>query len=277
MAINYLNGKWVEEKDMIISALDLSVLRGFGVFDFLRTYGKTPFKLKEHIERFFNSAKIIGMHSIKNPFEIEEIVLAGIEKNRFENTTIKIVQTGGVSVDGFIPSGEPSFFVIFSPLTELTSKMYEDGIKLLTANLKRQLPYAKTLSYIAGIVEVQKAMKVGAKDILYIDNTGNIYEATRANFFAIKNNELITADKDILFGITRKVILEIAEKAGLKPVLRFLNTVELNEIDEAFISSSSYELMPVTNINNVIIDSGKCGGKTMRLMEEFKKITNIIY
>ncbi len=276
MAINYLNGKWVDEKDMMIPALDLSVIRGFGIFDYLRTYGKTPFRLKEHIERFFNSAKLINAQPVKTAIEIEQIILEGIEKNGFENTQLKFVQTGGVSPDGFIPSGEPSFFVTFAPATIVPPEMYENGIKLVTVKLMRQIPYAKTLSYIAGIVEVQKASKLGAKDILYTDIDENIYEATRSNFFAIKGDELITAEKNVLYGITRKVVLEIAEKVGLKPVLRFLNKLELKDIDEAFITNSSYEILPVTNIDDVIIGTGKRGKKTLNLMEEFKKITNII-
>lgn len=273
MATNYLNGKWVDEKDMMISALDLSVIRGFGIFDYLRTYGKVPFRLKDHIDRFFNSAKLVNIKPIKTADEIEQIILEGIKKNGFENTQIKFVQTGGVSPDGFTPGNNPSFFVTFAPANVIKPEMYKKGIKLVTTNLMRQIPYAKTLSYIAGIVEVQKAAKLGAQDILYVDSSGDIYEATRSNFFSIKGKELITAEKDILSGITRKVVLEIAEKVGLKIVLRFLNKTELKDIDEAFITNSSQEILPVSKIDNVIIGYGKCGQKSLQLMTEFKEQT----
>src|SRR3989344_5385116 len=210
---HYLNGSWVGENDLKISALDIAVLRGFGIFDFLRTYGKKPFRLDEHIDRFFRSAKIMGITPVKSKKEITDIVYQGIKLNNFENTQIKIVQTGGVSPDGFTPSAKPNFFILFQKSALYPSEIYNKVIKLITSSLLRQIPHATTTNYAATIVEVQKAQKQGAKDILHTDEKGNIYEATRSNFFAIKDGKLVTTQDGILFGITRNVILELAKRS----------------------------------------------------------------
>src|SRR3990167_6018335 len=184
---HYLNGSWVAEKDLMISALDIAVLRGFGIFDFLRTYGKKPFRLDEHIDRFFRSAKIMGITPVKSKKEITDIVHEGIKLNNFDNTQIKIVQTGGVSPDGFTPSVKPNFFILFQKAAAYPNELYSKGIKLMTSPVMRQIPQAKTINYAASIAEVPKAQKQGAKDILHTDEKGNIYESTRSNFFAIKD------------------------------------------------------------------------------------------
>lgn len=272
---HYLNGKWVTEKDLMISALDIAVLRGFGIFDFLRTYGTKPFRLDEHVDRFFRSAKIMGITPAKSKKEIIDIVHEGIKLNKFENTQIKIVQTGGVSLDGFTPSGKPNFFILFQKSSIYPPELYSKGIKLLTSPLMRQIPQAKTINYMASIVEVQKAMKQGAKDILHTDENGSIYEATRSNFYAIKKGKLITAQEGILLGITRNAILDIAEELKIPVDLRTLNKSELPNIDEAFISNSSQEIAPVVVIDNKKIGDGKVGRFTKKLLKALRQIAHL--
>jgi len=272
---HYLNGKWVTEKDLMISALDIAVLRGFGIFDFLRTYGTKPFRLDEHVDRFFRSAKIMGIKPVKSKKEIIDIVHKGIKLNKFENIQIKIVQTGGVSPDGFTPSAKPNFFILFQKAAIYPPELYSKGIKLLTSGIMRQIPQAKTINYMASIVEVQKAMKQGAKDILHTDEKGNIYEATRSNFYAIKNGNLITARDGILLGITRNAILDLADKLKIPKEFRFLNKSELSSINEAFISNSSQEIAPVVAIDRTKIGNGKVGRLTKILLREFRKMAHL--
>jgi len=269
---HYLNDSWVNEEDLKISALDIAVLRGFGIFDFLRTYGKKPFRLDEHIDRFFRSAKIMGITPVKSKKEIEDLVNEGIKLNNFDNTQIKIVQTGGVSPDGFTPSTNPNFFILFQKAALYPSEIYNKGIKLITSSLMRQIPQAKTINYAASIAEVQKAQKQGAKDILHTDEKGNIYEATRSNFFAVKDGKLITAQEGILFGITRNAILELAKKMKIPVDFRTVNKSELSTIDEAFISNSSQEIAPVVVIDNTTIGDGKVGPLTKKFINELQRM-----
>ena len=269
---HYLNGKWVSEKDLMISALDIAVLRGFGIFDFLRTYGKKPFRLDEHIDRFFRSAKFMGITPVKSKKEITDIVHEGIKLNNFDNTQIKIVQTGGVSSDGFTPSVKPNFFILFQKAALYPPEIYSKGIKLITSSLMRQMPQAKTINYAASITEVQTAMKLGAKDILHTDAKGNIFEATRSNFFAIKNGKLITAQDGILHGITRNAILDLANKLKIPVNLRTVIKSELATIDEAFISNSSQEIAPVVVIDNITIGDGKVGQLTKKFIKALRSM-----
>ncbi len=272
----FINGTWVPADEATISVRDISVLRGFGIFDFLRTYGKNPFRLEDHIDRFFYSASLMGMKPRYSKEEISSILYEGIEINGFKNTFIKFIQTGGVSPDGFLPAQNQTFFAYFYEADEIPLNYYDTGIKVVTSQVMRQLPEIKTTNYAASIVEILKARKTGFVDILHTDSAGNIYEATRSNFFGVKNGKLITAEKGILKGVTRKVVLEIAEKENIDTELRFINKSELTELDEAFITNSSHEITSLVQINDVTIGNGKPGEMVEKILGVFKKIVEVI-
>lgn len=268
----FVNGQWVDDTKATISIKDILVLRGFGIFDYLRTYGTVPFRLDDHIERFYNSARLMGMTVKYSKEELRDIIHEGIKRNGFAQTHIKFIQSGGISEDGFLPGGEQTFFAYFYELTEISPEAYEKGITVATSKLMRQNPEAKTVNYAASIAEVMKVRAQGAVDILHTDPNGNIYEGTRSNFFGVKDGKIITAKEGILLGITRKVILEIAEALEIPVEYRFINESELESLDEAFVSSSSMEIMPVTKINDVIIGTGKAGEVTKKLMKGFAEM-----
>lgn len=268
----FINGTWVPADEATISVRDISVLRGFGIFDFLRTYGKNPFRLEDHIDRFFYSASLMGMKPRYSKEEMSSILYEGIEINGFKNTFIKFIQTGGVSPDGFLPAQNQTFFAYFYEADEIPLNYYDTGIKVVTSQVMRQIPEVKTTNYAASIVEILKARKTGSVDILHTDSDGNMYEATRSNFFGVKDGRLITAAKGILQGVTRKVVLEIAEKEHIDVELRFINTSEIPDLDEAFITNSSHEITPVVRIDGIQIGNGKPGKITGRLKEEYAKM-----
>jgi len=149
--------------------------------------------------------------------------------------------------------------------------MYEKGTKLITSHLMRQLPEAKTINYAAGIVEVQRANKAGAADVLHTDAEGNMYESTRSNQYGVKDGRIITTDTGVLKGITRKVILDIAKNLSIDVDLRFVTKEEIPTLDEAFISNSSYELLSVVEIDGIIIGNGMPGVLTQKVHEAFRK------
>ena len=269
--INFLNGKWVQEEDMTISVLDIAVLRGFGIFDFLRSYSLKPFMLSEHIDRFMNSAKYLGIKSVYSKKDIADIVYEGIRKNKVD-VTIKIVQTGGVSPDGFTPGGKVTFFVLFVKVIPYPEEMYLKGIKLITSKLMRQIPQAKSINYMGSIVEVMKAQKKGAKDILHSDGK-YVYESTRSNFYIIKKGNIITPAKGILHGITKKAVFTVAKQLGIPVIEKAVRISDLAFVDESFITNSSMEIVPVVQIDNMIIAKGKVGQTTIQLMNRFKKYT----
>ena len=230
--------------------------------------------LDEHINRFFNSAEILGIKPIKTKREIEKIILDGIKKNHFENTNIKIIQTGGASDDGVTPNGKHSFIVMFTPATVYPKEYYTKGVKLITFPMGRIYTAAKSLNYMAGVIALTKAKKEKAVEALYIGQ-GKIYECVTANFFAVINNQLTTAKKDILIGVTRNVVIELAKKLGIKVAERDLYLKELPQFQEAFITASNKEIMPVVEINNKVINDRKVGKITKRIMKEFDRLTRV--
>lgn len=270
---HFLNNRWVKKEDLKISAFDLSVTRGYGVFDFLRTYNGKPFMLKEHIDRFFNSLKILTMKSVKTRKEIEKIVKDGIEKNRFPETNIKIIQTGGASTDGITPNAKHSFIIMFSSATAYPSSYYTKGIKLVTAPMGRIYTQAKSLNYMAGVLALMEAKKKRAVEALYVDEK-NVYECVASNFYGIKKGSMVTAKKQILMGVTRKVILAIAKKLDIPVVERDIKKKELNEFDEAFISASNKEIMPVIQIDEIHIRTRRPGPITKKIMSKFRDYTD---
>ncbi|OGK15152.1 hypothetical protein A2774_05710 [Candidatus Roizmanbacteria bacterium RIFCSPHIGHO2_01_FULL_39_12c] len=271
-ALHYLNGKWVDTADLKISAFDLSVVRGFGVFDFLRTYDNKPFLLDDHLDRLFSSAKLIGIKMPKSKSELAKIVFTGVKKNKFKETNIKIIVTGGKSADSITP-GNPSLILMFLNYHDYPHKFYTRGIKVITVREGRSLHLAKSLNYLAAVISVQKAKQKGAEEALYINGKGKLYEATRSNFFAVIDGKLITVKQQVLHGVTRKVVIRLANKLQIPVIERDVFTGEIANFSEAFVTATNKEVMPVVQIDNKKIGKGRIGPITKKLMAEYSKLT----
>lgn len=270
-SLHYLNNAWVTEKDLTISVFDLSVIRGYGVFDFLRTYNNKPFYFDEHIDRLFRSAKLLGITVPKTKPQIKKIILEGLVKNTFPEKNIRIVVTGGVAVDGITP-GKPSFFVIFTNAHDYPKEFYEKGVKVITYPHIRAFPGAKSLNYLSGVVALQQARKEKAVEALFVGPNGEIYEGTTSNFFAVIKGKLVTPKNSILLGITRTIVIAVAKKEGIEVVERDMNVSEIPQMSEAFITASNKEVMPVVRINSIPINKQKVGEITRRIYEEYKRM-----
>ena len=275
MLVHYLNGQWLPKADLKISAFDISVLRGFGVFDFLRTYNQIPFRLQDHINRLHNSARALSMTVPVTDEELSSIINEGISRNSTQTPefNIRIVVTGGISEDS-ISVGKGSLIVIFAPGHDYPEEFYTKGIKVATFKVMRQIPNAKSLDYMAGIGRLAKARKDGAIELIHVGPQGNLYEGMTSNFFAIIDNKLITAREGILEGITKKIILEeLAPQLNITVQERFPTIPEIPSFTECFITASNKEIMPVTFIDDQQIGDGTVGPLTKQLIAEFRKIT----
>ncbi len=272
--LHYLNGNWVFADNLKVSAFDLAVSRGFGVFDFLRTYNYQPFYLKEHIDRFFNSAKLLGLKVPKTKKEVEDIVYEGINKNSSSELNIKIILTGGETEDGLTPIGKHSLLVIFTPAISYPEVFYQKGIRVITVKGSRFLPHVKYLNYTQAVIAMNEAKKFNAQEALYVNEEGKITEGTRSNFFAIINNKLITPDKYILNGITREVVLKIAKNLGIEIEKKDIFVSQITQFEEAFLTSSTKEIMPIVAIDDKTVRKGSVGEITKKLMREFKVFVN---
>jgi branched-chain amino acid aminotransferase len=269
----YVNGSYVNDEEAKISVHDLGLVRGHGVFDYLRTYKGRPFHLWDHLERLQYSAKQIGL-SLPFPLKkIEEIVETLLKKNSYAESSIKIIVTGGKSEDQFFPQNQPSLIVLVYPLKQLPDDCYVNGVAVTTTQHKRSMPLSKTLHYTPAILALQEGKPQNAKEALYINSNQEILEATTSNFFAFKGDALVTTHSDeVLLGITREVILKIAK--GHFPIeVRSVSVKEIPSFEEAFVSASNKEILPVVQIDHHPVGKGVVGEKTKHLMRLFADYT----
>jgi branched-chain amino acid aminotransferase len=266
----YLNGEFVSHSDAKISIFDLGLLRGYGVFDFLRTYGGRPFHLEDHLLRLEHSAHQIGLTLPLSLKEIETICYQVLEKNNLEEACLKIVLTGGISPDQFTPHAKENLIVFAYPPKAFDPAYYDRGISIATTSFARSFPLAKTLQYTPAIVAFHQAKALQPQEILYVNAHKELLECTTSNFFAFKKGILHTAPThQVLKGITRQVLLRLLN--GLFPIEeRALTSAEIPEIEEAFITSTNREVMPVVRIDDHLIGSGTVGEKTRLIMNLFQ-------
>lgn len=269
----YVNGQYVKEEDAKISIRDLAVIRGYGVFDYLRTYGGKPFQLWDHLLRLKYSAEHIGMALPNSLMEIQEIIHTVQKLNHLTEASFKILVTGGLSADQFTPSLYGNLIVFAWPFSPYPDHLYTEGAKVITTRLNRSLPTSKTIQYTPAIVAMLQGKTENAREALYLNANNEILEGATSNFFAFKNGTLYTcASEEVLFGITREVILRLA--APFFPIEeRALCYDEISEMDEAFITASNKEVMPVVQIDALRITDGKVGQKTRQIMELFREYT----
>ena len=266
----YLNGRIVELKDAKISITDLGVLRGYGVFDFLRTYDGTPFLVDKHLDRLENSAKEASLKIPISRLELKKIIYQLIKKNKAKSVGIRIVVTGGESEDGLSCNPEKStLFVLMQKISSPEKSVYEKGVKLITYNYQRELAAAKTTNYLTKLKLQGLKKKKNAFEILYVTDD-QILEGATCNFFVFKGDTLVTPKDNILLGTRRGVVIKLAKKF-FKVEERPLKLCELSESLEAFLTSISKDIVPVTQINEQKIGDGKVGKNTKLLMKVFKE------
>ena len=269
--IVYINGEYLSEDQAKLSAWDLGLTRGYGVFDFLRTYQGRAFHLQKYLDRLKSSANKIELDVPLTDKTITEVIEQLMILNQLEDANIKIIVTGGKS-EGYLPEAEPSILIFTSPVSNYPAEYFDKGIKVMTFCLDRYLPTSKTLHYIPAILSLQKARKKGALEALYISSKGHVLECTTCNFFGFKKKRLITPEKEILKGITREIVLELAGEHF--PIeIRDIDQKELQEFDEAFISASHKQIMPIVQIDDDQIGAGLVGHHTKKIMGLFKKYT----
>jgi branched-chain amino acid aminotransferase len=273
MDIYYIDGEFVEEDQAMVPAKDITVLRGYGVFDFLITYNKRPFRLETHVARLENSAKEIGLTLNHSNSEICDIVNQTLEKNTHHTeSNVRIVYTGGISPDGVTPQGNGMLMVMVTPKFELPSWWYTDGAKIITVDMERFIPTSKSTNYLSAVFAQQKAHAQDAIEAIYRDREDRLLEGTTTNLFCFKGNQLITPPDNILPGITRGAVLELL-KDQYDIQLRHIQADELPEMDEVFITASNKEIVPIVQVDDLVISQGKPGEKTMDLLKTWADYT----
>lgn len=266
--IYYVNGNFVPADQATLPVNDLSIVRGYGVFDYTRSYHGKPFKLHEHILRLERSAKAIDLALPWSTAELAQIVQATFDRNGFPDAGIRIVVTGGPSDDFMTPHQQPSLLVMITPIKGSAALQQEQGVTVTTVVMERVLPTVKSINYLGAVMAVEAAKRQGAVEAIYRTHDGRLTEGTRANLFALRGNQLITPQEEVLSGITRAVVMEIAED-DFEVVESDIFYADLPHYDELFITSSTKEILPVVQVDDQVIGDGKPGPKTGKLLDLF--------
>lgn len=273
----YLNlsgqdGKIVSTNDAHISISDIGLLRGYGVFELLRTYHGKPFHFKEHYKRFVASAKALGLRIPVSENTLKSIIKTLLVKNKFPESNIRIVLTGGKTINGMeFDKKNPTFIVLIEPLHEMPKSVYTKGVKLITHQYQREFPRAKTLNYLTAVSLGEKRKKAKAFEVLYTKE-GNVLEASTSNIFIFRKGKLSTPKDDILIGVTRNCVLTLAQSA-YDVDEKTISMKDLLSADEVFITATNKAIIPVVQIDGKKIGSGKVGKHTRYLMDMFAHYT----
>jgi branched-chain amino acid aminotransferase len=264
MINNYaiINGDLVLKTDAKIGITDLSIQRGYGIFDFFITIDNQPRFLDDHLDRFFGSASAMHLNNGINREQIKEWIQQLIEKNNLPGSGIRITLTGGYAEDGYTLSN-PNLLITQSAFTFNKENFYK-GTRLITYEHQRQLPEVKTIDYLQAIYLQPFIKAQHADDVLYYQQ-GEINECPRSNFFMVTAaNEVITPAKNILKGITRKRILGLT---GFDVKEAAIHMEQLPTIKEAFITSTTKLVLPVLKIDGKTIADGKPGKTTTEIYQ----------
>ncbi|WP_245619866.1 aminotransferase class IV [Desulfobacter vibrioformis] len=262
----YVDGKFLPWDKAVIPVDDLAVLRGYAVCDIIRTFGGRPYCLDEHVNRLLSSVTTIGLTPAWTKEEIKTIVFNVLEKNaHMDEANIRILVTGGSSPDFFSPADHPRLIVLVTDIPALPAHWYTKGVKVITFVQQRSLPDAKATNYIPAVLALKKAKAQGAAEALYMTRDKMVLEGTTSNLFALVDGTLVTPEKGVLKGITRKTVLALGKK--LFPVSEqdiALDT--LLSASELFITGTNKGIVPVIQVDDHVIGTGMPGPGTRALM-----------
>lgn len=262
------NGQIIEASDVKLSVTDLSILRGYGIFDYFLVREKIPMFLEDYLARFYRSAEILDLQIPVEKEEMGRLIYQLVDANNMPDAGIRLLLTGGYSIDGYTPSS-PNFMILQHPVSWVPQKDYQNGIKLIMHSFQRELPEVKSINYLTGIKHQKEMISAGAGEILYHD--GQYWrETVRANVFFVIDNEIFTPAEKILKGITRKQVLHLASKS-FKINETEIPLASLEKASEMFITSSTKGVLPIIKVDDKIIGQGKPGPVTTALLSAWEK------
>jgi branched-chain amino acid aminotransferase len=280
----YIDGKYYDEGQAKISVFDHGLLYGDGIFEGIRAYHGRIFRLKEHIDRLYRSAKAILLTVPMSPAELTKAVVETCRENGVRDGYIRLVVTRGVGTLGLNPNRchNPSVIVIAGKIQLYPPEFYEKGMEIITVPTVRNLhsalnPAIKSLNYLNNILAKIEANSAGCEEAILLNAEGFVAECTGDNLFIVQEGELQTPplSAGALYGITRRVVLELAAQAGVKTREMNLTRYDLFNADECFLTGTGAEVVPVVKIDGRVIGSGKPGPLTQQLVTEYHNLTKV--
>lgn len=280
--IIYLNGEFVKKSEAKVSVFDHGFLYGDGIFEGIRAYNGHVFRLEDHIRRLYDCAKVILLDIQITPKEMEQIVIDSCVKNNIADGYIRLVVSRGVGDLGLNPylCAKPSVICIASSISLYPEEFYTEGLKIVTVATTRNFhdalnPRIKSLNYLNNIMAKIEAIQAGAPEALMLNTQGYVTECTGDNIFLIRDGVLYTPSVSCgaLKGITRDVVMELAEKRGMKVKEDFLTRFDVYTAEECFLTGTAAEIIPVVQVDQRSIGDGKVGQTTKDLIADFKEVT----
>lgn len=282
----YLDGKLVEKEDAKISVFDHGFLYGDGIFEGIRAYNGRVFRLKEHLDRIWASAKAISLTIPMQQKDIEKAVIKTLLANKLSDAYIRLIITRGCGDLGLDPRNctkPPSVVVIADNISMYSEELYENGMEVVTVSTRRirqdsLSPNVKSLNYLNNILAKIEAVRSGVMEAIMLNSEGYVVECTGDNIFLVKNEILYTPSgaEGALVGITRDAIMELAKnKLKIQVKEGRLSTYDVYTADECFLTGTAAEVIPVVAADSRQIADGKPGKITLKLIKEFKNLTRL--
>jgi len=279
----YIDGEFLPKAEAKVSVFDHGLLYGDGVFEGIRSYNGRVFKLDEHLERLYDSAKSIMLEIPISIETMKETVLETLRRNHLTEAYIRLVVTRGVGDLGLDPDKcpKPSIIIIADKIVLYPQKFYEDGLEIVTVSVRRNYaeainPRIKSLNYLNNILAKIEGKQAGAEEVLMLNREGYVVECSGDNIFWIKNETLVTPPVHIgiLEGVTRNSVIGLAREAGMQIEERIFTRHDLYIADECFLTGTAAEVIPVVKIDQRTIGDGQPGKITQRLISAFRQYAN---
>lgn len=278
----YINGKYVSEANAKVSVFDHGLLYGDGVFEGIRAYNGRVFKLPEHIDRLYCSAKAILLTIPLTPAQMCEAVVATCRRNGIRDGYVRLLVTRGIGTLGLNPNRcqHPTVIVIAGKIQLYPPELYERGLEIITVPTTRNLhsalnPAIKSLNYLNNILAKIEANTGGVEEAIMLNAEGFVAECTGDNVFIVKGRHLATPplSAGALYGITRSTVLDLAREAGLTVGEPNLTRYDLFNADECFLTGTGAEIIPVVKLDGRVIGTGRPGPLTRDLVQRYHALT----
>jgi branched-chain amino acid aminotransferase len=278
----YIDGEFYDKENAKISVFDHGLLYGDGVFEGIRFYNGRVFRLDEHIDRLFDSARAIALNIGLEKSAVIEATLETIRQNNLQDGYIRLVVTRGVGDLGLNPMLCPkaSMFIIASKITLYSAEKYENGLDVVTCSTRRiphgaLSPMVKSLNYLNNVMAKIEAQNAGAGEGLMLNEQGFVSECTGDNIFIIKNGVISTPPiaAGALAGVTRAVVFELAAEFGIPIREPMMTRYDIFTADECFLTGTAAEVIPAVKLDTRPIGNGKPGPITQRLIGRFRELT----
>ncbi len=278
----YIDGNFLPESEAKISVFDHGLLYGDGIFEGIRFYNGRVFRLEEHLDRLWDSARSICLEIPLTQQQMTEALLETIRQNDLREGYIRLIVTRGVGNLGLNPAQckKPSVIIIAATIALYPREVYENGLTVVTCATRRTNPGAlnpavKSLNYLNNVMARIEANLAGADEALMLNDAGNVAECTADNVFVVKRGQIFTPpiSAGALRGITRSVVFEIAAETGIKISETDITRHDVFIADECFLTGTAAELIPVVKADGRTIGTGKPGPITARMIERFRELT----